>query len=223
MRGGFGRQADPGAKMDSRIRERAGRFVWRLPIFVAAMAAVGLLLVVALIVFHPQTHFLPDGAFVGSDPPTFAATVGSTVPEDVTGRRLDGTEDSLLAYRGRVVLIDFWATWCAPCVNTLPTLRELVAEMPADRFTLLSISVDDDRETVTRFMKDEPMPWANWYAGPDRDSIARAWGIRGFPTYVLVNDQGRILARTSIYTPWLVSTVKRAIELASERDRGAIE
>jgi thiol-disulfide isomerase/thioredoxin len=149
--------------------------------------------------------------------------VGSTVP-DVTGRRLDGTEDSLLAYRGRVVLIDFWATWCAPCVNTLPTLRELVAEMPADRFTLLSISVDDDRETVTRFMEDEPMPWANWYAGPGRDSIARAWGIRGFPTYVLVNDQGLVLARTLVFTPWLVSTLKRAVEAAPEpEDRGAVE
>jgi thiol-disulfide isomerase/thioredoxin len=209
--------------MDSRIRERAGRIVWRLPIFVAAMAAVGLLLVVALVVLHPRTHFLPGGTYVGSDSPTFAATVGSTVP-DVTGRRLDGTEDSLLAYRGRVVLIDFWATWCAPCVNTLPTLRELVAEIPADRFTLLSISVDDDRETVTRFMEDEPMPWANWYAGPGRDSIARAWGIRGFPTYVLVNDQGLVLARTLVFTPWLVSTLKRAVEAAPEpEDRGAVE
>lgn len=73
--------------------------------------------------------------------------MGSTVT-DMIGHQLDGTEDSLSAYRGRVVLIDFWATWCKPCVDALPELRELAAELPADRFTLLAISVDFDRETV---------------------------------------------------------------------------
>ena len=204
--------------MVSRIRNRAGRFVWRLTIIVAATAAVGLLLVVAVVVLHPQVHFVPGGAFAGSDPPTFAATVGSTV-SDSTGQQLDGTEDSLLTYRGRVVLIDFWATWCKPCVDALPALRELVAELPADRFTLLAISVDGDRETVTRFMEDEPMPWANWHAGLGGDSIARAWGIRAFPTYVLVNDQGLILARTNGLTRSLVSTLRETVEAASQTNR----
>ena len=66
----------------------------------------------------------------------------------MTGTRLDGVEESLSAYRGRVVLLDFWATWCAPCVDALPDLRELVAELPADRFALVAVSVDEDRETV---------------------------------------------------------------------------
>lgn len=202
--------------MDSRIRKRTGRFVRRLTIIVAATAAVGLLLVVvAVVVFRPQVQFVPGGAFVGSDPPTFDATVGSTV-SDMTGRRLGGIEDSLSAYRGRVVLIDFWATWCKPCVAVLPALRELVAEMPADRFTLLAISVDFDRETVTRFMEDEPMPWVNWHTGLGGDSIAHAWGIRTFPTYVLVNDQGLILARTNGLTSSLVSTLREAVEAPSD-------
>ena len=198
--------------MDSRIRKRAGRFVWRLTIIVAATAALGLLL---LLVVPSQVRFVPGGAFVRSDPPTFAATVGSTVL-DMAGRRLDGTEDSLSAYRGRVVLIDFWATWCKPCVGALPALRELVAELPADRFTLLAISVDYNRETVTRFMEDEPMPWANWHAGLVGDNIASAWGIRTFPTYVLVNEQGLILDRTNGLTHSLVSTLREAVEAASE-------
>ncbi len=209
--------------MDSRIRKRAGRFVRRFTIIVAATAGVGLLLVVAVVLFGPRVHFVQGGAFVGSDPPTFAATVGSTVSE-ITGRRLDGTEDSLLAYRGRVVLLDFWATWCKPCVDALPALRELVDEMPADRFTLLAISVDWDSETVTRFMEDEPMPWANWHAGLGGDSIAWAWGIRAFPTYVLVDDHGRILARTNALTPGLVSILREAVEAEPEpQDGGAAD
>ena len=120
-------------------------------------------------------------------------TVGATLPE-VTGVRLDGVEESLSDYRGRVVLLDFWATWCEPCVDALPELRELVAELPADRFALIAVSVDDQVETVTRFMEDEPMPWTNWHAGRG-SGIERLLQVRGYPTYVLVDQHGRILVR----------------------------
>ena len=120
-------------------------------------------------------------------------TVGGTLPE-VTGKRLDGVEESLSDYRGRVVLLDFWATWCPPCVDELPDLRELVAELPAERFALVAISVDDEIETVTRFMEDEPMPWTNWHAGRGSD-IERLLHVQGYPTYVLVDPYGKILAR----------------------------
>ena len=121
-------------------------------------------------------------------------TIGATLPPEVTATRLDGVEESLADYRGRVVLLDFWATWCPPCVDVLPELRELVAEMPADRFALIAISVDDEVETVTRFMEDEPMPWTNWHVGRGSD-IGRLLRVQGYPTYVLVDENGRILSR----------------------------
>ena len=120
-------------------------------------------------------------------------TIGATLPE-VTGLRIDGVEEFLSDYRGRVVLLDFWATWCVPCIDVLPDLRKLVAELPADRFALVAISVDEELETVTRFMEDEPMPWTNWHAGLGSD-IARLLRVQGYPTYVLVDENGRILAR----------------------------
>ena len=122
-------------------------------------------------------------------------TVGGTLPE-VMGTRLDGVEESLADYRGRVVLLDFWATWCKPCIYALPDLRKLVAEVPADLFALIAISVDDQVETVTRFMESEPMPWTNWHAGMESD-IGRLLRVQGYPTYVLVDEQGTILARTT--------------------------
>ena len=120
-------------------------------------------------------------------------TVGATLPE-VIGTRVDGVEESLSDYRGRVVLLDFWATWCAPCIDVLPDLRKLVEELPADRFALVAISVDEELETVTRFMEDEPMPWTNWHAGLGSD-IARLLRVQAYPTYVLVDENGRILVR----------------------------
>ena len=137
-------------------------------------------------------------------------TVGGTLP-DLTGTRLDGTEEPLSTYHGKVVLLDFWATWCSPCVDALPELRELVAELPADRFALLAISVDEEPATVTRFMEDEPMPWMNWHAGP-RHNIVRTLDVRAFPTYVLVDEQGRILARHSGLTGPLKSLLRATVE-----------
>ena len=120
------------------------------------------------------------------------ATVGGTLPE-WTGRRLDGTEEPLSAYRGRVLLIDFWATWCVPCIDALPELREMVADLPADRFALLAVSVDEELETVTEFMAREAMPWSNWHLGLSSD-LERILDVRGFPTYLLADENGRVLS-----------------------------
>ena len=101
-------------------------------------------------------------------------------------------EEPLSSYGGRVLLIDFWATWCPPCIDALPDLRQLVSDLPADRFALLAISVDAEVATVTEFMKKEPMPWYNWHVGAFSD-IVRMLDVRGFPTYLLVDAGGTIL------------------------------
>ncbi len=121
-------------------------------------------------------------------------TVGSKVP-DLVGSRLDGVEERLSDYRGRVVLLDFWATWCVPCVAALPQKRQLVTDLPADRFALLSISVDAELETVTGFLEEEPMPWPNWHIGVSSD-VTRTLTVNSYPTYILLDEQGEILARS---------------------------
>lgn len=126
------------------------------------------------------------------------ATVGGTVLDE-PGRRLDGSEESLSAYSEKVILVDFWATWCGPCVGALPELRELASSYPKERFEILAISVDDEVETVLEFMEDEPMPWAQWHVGSESE-IARTWQIRAFPTYVVIDENGVILGRSSNLT-----------------------
>lgn len=137
-------------------------------------------------------------------------TAGGTLAE-ATGKRLDGVEETLQAYAGKVVLIDFWATWCGPCVGALPTLRELHAKMPADRFALLSISIDDELETVADFQEDEPMPWENWHIG-DKSKLAAAWAVSVYPTYILVNERGTILARTNELADSLLALIEDTVD-----------
>lgn len=119
--------------------------------------------------------------------------VGSTVADE-QAQRLDGTEDSLSAYAGKVVLMDFWATWCGPCIAALPRMRNLAEAHSEERFEILGISVDAELETVTGFMEDEPMPWAHWHVGVGSE-LVMSWNITGYPTYVVVDGDGVILLR----------------------------
>lgn len=136
-------------------------------------------------------------------------TVGSKVP-DLVGSRLDGVEERLSDYRGRVVLLDFWATWCVPCVAALPQKRQFVTDLPADRFALLSISVDAELETVTGFMEDEPMPWSSWHVGMMSD-VTRTLNVNSFPTYILLDEDGEILARSQHLPEDFVALVEATV------------
>lgn len=142
------------------------------------------------------------------------ATVGATAP-DVVGARLDGVEERLSDYRGRIVLVDFWATWCRPCIASLPDLRQLVADLPQERFALLAISVDARLETATDFLEDEPMPFAHWHVGVQSDAAQRL-DADSYPTYILLDEQGEILARTNHFGDELVSLIEETVAGAAE-------
>ncbi|MDE2922643.1 MAG: TlpA disulfide reductase family protein [Acidobacteriota bacterium] len=141
-------------------------------------------------------------------------TVGSKVP-DLAGSRLDGVPERLSDYRGRVVLLDFWATWCVPCVAALPEKRQLVADLPADRFALLSVSVDAELETVTGFMENEPMPWANWHIGMTSETT-RVLNVVSYPTYILVDESGEILDRTNHLPDDFIALIEEAVGRSTE-------
>ena len=87
--------------------------------------------------------------------PTADARVGTEAPDvDLIG--LDGSHSTLGASRGQVVALDFWATYCNPCIRSMPHLQELESELPADRFELISINVDppssERTHVVTTFL-----------------------------------------------------------------------
>ena len=137
------------------------------------------------------------------------ATVGGTV-SGLQGLTLDGVEESLGAFSEQVVLVDFWATWCGPCIAALPKLRDLVDELPAERFEILSISIDKELNSVTEFQADEPMPWSQWHVGVGSE-LARTWQIRSIPTYVLTDGGGRILAKGNSLDDDFLARLREAV------------
>ena len=101
---------------------------------------------------------------------------------------------SVADYRGRVVLIDFWATWCPPCREKLPELKKLYATEHGRGLEILGVSFDEDPATLRRFVSKEAIAWpqAGDGLGWNRSPLTRTLGLTSLPAMWLVDRQGRL-------------------------------
>lgn len=117
-------------------------------------------------------------------------SVGQPAPE-VVNKDLDGKTVKLSDLKGRVVVLDIWATWCGPCRAMIPHEREMVERLKEKPFTLVSISADEEKETLTKFMEKEKMPWTHWWNG-NSGGILEDWDVQYFPTIYVIDSKGII-------------------------------
>ncbi len=116
-------------------------------------------------------------------------SVGKPAPEFASSD-LDGKPAKLSDLKGKVVVLDIWATWCGPCRAMIPHERELVAKLKDKPFVLVSVSADQKKDALTEFLKDEKMPWTHWWEG-DGPNL-KAWNVRYFPTIYVIDAKGTI-------------------------------
>ena len=104
---------------------------------------------------------------------------------------IDGREVDMAKLNGKVVLIDFWATWCGPCVAELPHVKEAYEKLHAKGFEIVGISFDEDQEALSKFVKDKAMPWTQFFDGKGwENKFGKEFGINSIPAMWLIDKKG---------------------------------
>ena len=142
-----------------------------------------------------------QGASAGAPAQTSAQPVASgSISVNFTLTDIGGKSVSLADYKGKVVLVDFWATWCGPCRQSIPHLNELYAENKEKGFEILAIAMDENGEKVVPpFVASSRINYPVLLGTPDVEE--KFGGLLGYPTTFLIDRDGHIADKTLGYRP----------------------
>lgn len=115
-------------------------------------------------------------------------------PMEIKGDLLDGTPFDQAKLTGKVLLVDFWATWCGPCVAEIPNMLAEYEKYHDKGFEVVGISLDEERADVEKFVVENKIPWPIIFAGKGwQDPVAQFYGISGIPQLVLIGRDGNVI------------------------------
>lgn len=109
---------------------------------------------------------------------------------------VNGDDISLSNLKGQFVILEFWATWCGPCIPEIPHLKYLYENYQNSGFTIVGISLDEDRETLMNFIEDREIPWPQIYVEDGWEAeLSRMYNVSGIPRMYLLDPDGNIIER----------------------------
>ena len=136
---------------------------------------------------------LATRAFCGEQSQPLYKVKGEPLAPDFSLPDTSGNVDQLKDYRGRVVVVNFWATWCPPCRYELPSMESAYKQLSAQGIEILAINVGEDEDTIFTFTADYPVTFPLLM---DRDSsIINAYPVVGLPTTFIIDAEGRLVYR----------------------------
>jgi thiol-disulfide isomerase/thioredoxin len=112
---------------------------------------------------------------------------------ELSGKLLSGEKLDMANYKGKVVLVDFWATWCPPCVGEVPNVLKNYERYHDKGFEVIGISLDHKREDLENFIKEKKIPWATLYDDEPNKAV-EYYGILAIPTTLLVSKDGKVVS-----------------------------
>jgi len=124
---------------------------------------------------------------------------------------LKGKEVDLSKMTDKVVLVDFWATWCGPCVAEMPNVIAAYGKYKEKGFEVVGISLDEDKAAVEKFVEENKMPWSQYFDGKGwENELAQHFGISGIPATFLVGKDGKIVA-ANLHGEELEAAIEKAL------------
>jgi thiol-disulfide isomerase/thioredoxin len=132
----------------------------------------------------------------------------------------DGQRVSLDELQGKVVLIDFWATWCGPCREALPHMKEIAKKFQGQPLVVLSVSLDDDEKKWKDFVTKNEMTWLQYCDGGFKGEVARMFGVQAIPQTFTIDSDG-ILQDQHIGDASIEGKLKKLVSRAPQSPAGA--